>query len=79
MALPSFCHTEFLGKVITVFMFMFIVFMVFRSDFVKGDILFKNIFLSVRFAVLKFSQSKISTNFRRLDLPLLQVERGKKN
>ena len=42
-------------------------------------VLLKNIFLSVLFAVLKLSQTKISINFRRFDLPLLQVERGKKN
>jgi len=52
--------------------------MAFRSDFVNGVILFKNIFLSVLFAILKFSQVNISTNFRKFDLPLLQVEKGKK-
>jgi len=41
-----------------VFMFLFMAYMVFRSDFVNEIILFKNMFLSVLFAVLKFLRIK---------------------
>jgi hypothetical protein len=51
--------------------------MVFRSDFVNGVILFKNIFLSVLFAVLKFSQPKTSKNLRRFDPPFSKWKGGR--
>jgi len=78
MAFPSFCHTEFLGNVFMVFMFLFMAYMVFRSDFVNEIILFKNMFLSVLFAVLKFLRIKYP-QISEVWSPFLQVEKGEEN
>jgi hypothetical protein len=51
--------------------------MVFRSDFVNEVVLFKNIFLSVLFAVLKFSQDKNPQIFEGLISPFFKWKRGR--